>query len=112
MSATSTSHLHPHGKLQRSSGGTDISSVNSQFIAHKDCVVALANGGGDAGDDSDTSHIPPVPPLLKEYQSSSSTVNSNVQPLSPRRVATSPSPGDDDEDRTSTTTPTIDSRPE
>ena len=55
----------------------------------------------------DISPIPPVPPLPKEYQSSSSTANLDVQPLSPRRVATPPSPGDDDEDRT---TPTIDSQ--
>ena len=57
------------------------------------------------------SPISPVPPLLREYQSSSSTANLDVQqPLSPRRVATPPSSGDDDEDRTSTI-PTIDSQP-
>ena len=60
----------------------------------------------------DASRISPVPPLLREYQSSSSTAKLDVQqPLSPRRVATPPSSGDDDEDRTSTI-PTIDSQPE
>ena len=50
------------------------------------------------------SRIPPVPPLLREYQSSSSTDNLDVQqPLSPRRVATPLSSGITDEDRTSTT---------
>lgn len=109
-SATSTSalsHRHSPGKLRRSSGGSDISSVNSEFIAQKDRVAALASG--DAGDDSDTSRIPPVPPLPKAYQSPS-TANFNVLPVSPR-VATPLSSGPTDDDRTFTI-PTIGYQPE
>jgi len=108
-SATSTSalsHRHSPGKLRRSSGGSDMSSVNSEFLTQKDRAAALASR--DMGDDSDTARIPPVPPLPKVYQSPS-TANFNVQHLSPR-VATPPTSAPVDEDRTFTI-PTIDYPP-
>lgn len=108
-SATSTSalsHRNSGGKLRRSSGGSDISSVNSEFIALKDRAAALASGEG--GDDSDNTRIPPVPPLPKAYQSPSAA-NFNVQPLSPR-TATPPMTSPIDEDHTFTI-PTIDFPP-
>lgn len=108
-SATSNSalsHRNSGGKLRRSSGGSDISSVNSEFLALKDRAAALASGEG--GDDGENARIPPVPPLPKAYQSPSAS-NFNVQPLSPRAV--SPplgTPGDDDR---TFTIPTIDLPP-
>ena len=108
-SATSTSalsHRHSAGKLRRSSGGSDLSSANSEFTAQKDRAAALA--AGDAGDDSNTARIPPVPPLPKVYQSPS-TANFNIQPLSPW-LATPPTSASIDKDRTMTI-PTIDYPP-
>lgn len=68
------------------------------------------NRAADDDSHSDTSGIPPVPPLPTMYQfPSMAMANSNIQLLSPRAL-TPPSPVSPDEDRTFTI-PTIDYQP-